>query len=264
MAESKWDREYLRRERRILRRALQIALIGACCLLAQQPDPALLQKYSQEGQKALAEGRYAEAESAYEKLRQLSPGTAEVHASLGVAYFQQAKFAEAVPTLRQALKLNPNLPNLDILLAMSLSELGHYQQAVVGLEKGFRQSSDPALKRMSGLQLERAYTGLERDREAVEVALELTRLYPEDPEILYHASKLHANFAYLMLQKLADVAPASVWRRQAAGEAFESQGNYKLAIQEYRQVLALDPAPAGNPLSCRPRPAGEFQGCQFG
>lgn len=205
----------------------------------------MLQKYSLEGQKALAEGRYPEAESAYVKLRQLSPATAEVHAALGVVYFQQAKFSQAVPTLQQALKLNPKLPNLDVLLAMSLSELGRFQEALAGLEKGFRQSSDMTLKRMSGLQLQRAYTGLQRDREAVEVALELTRLYPEDPEILYHASKLHANFAYLTLRKLSDVAPASVWRRQAAGEAFESQGNYELAIQEYRQVLSLDPSRPG-------------------
>ena len=34
-------------------------------------------------------------EKAYETLRQLSPGTAEVHARLGLIYFQQGKFSEA-------------------------------------------------------------------------------------------------------------------------------------------------------------------------
>ena len=57
-------------------------------------------------------------------LRKLSPATAEVHAQLGVIYFQQGKFTDAVPALRQALKLKPGLPNLDTLLAMSLSEMG--------------------------------------------------------------------------------------------------------------------------------------------
>lgn len=226
-------------------RLLILPLFLAALLTAQQPDPAVLQRYFQEGGKALAEGRYAEAEAAYEKLRQLSPETAEVHASLGVTYFQQGKFTEAVPSLQRALKLKPGLPNLDVLLAMSLSELGRYKEALPGLEKGFRQSSDAALKRMSGLQLQRAYTGLSRDREAVEASLELTRLYPDDPEILYHASKLYANFAYLTLQKLSAVAPASVWRRQAAAEAFESQGSHELAIQEYRKVVELDPGRPG-------------------
>src|SRR5262249_18932685 len=124
---------------------------------------------------------------------------------------------------------------------MSLSELGRYGEALAGLEKGFRRSADSALKRMAGLQLQRAYTGLQRDSKAVEVALELNRLYPEDPEVLYHTGRLFANFAYLTMRKLSQVAPASVWKHQAAGDAYESQGNHDLAIGEYREVLALDP-----------------------
>jgi tetratricopeptide (TPR) repeat protein len=37
------------------------------------------------------------------------------------------------------------------------------------------------------------------------------------------------------------VAPESIWKRQASGETFQSQGQYDLAIREYRAVLALDP-----------------------
>ena len=140
---------------------------------------------------------------AYEKLRELSPGTAEVHAGLGLIYFQQRKFAEAVPALRQALKLNPALPRTDILLAMCLSELGQYKEALPGLRKGFKQTADDPLRHMTGLQLQRAYTGLEQDAQAVEVALELTRLYPKDPEVLYHSGRLFSNYAYLTTMKLA-------------------------------------------------------------
>src|SRR5713226_6303062 len=89
---------------------------------------------------------------------------------------------------------------------MSLSELGRYNEALPGLEKGFRRSTDPALKRLAGLQLERAYTGLKRDSKAVEVALELNRLYPEDPEVLYHTGRLFGNFAYLSMRKLSQVS----------------------------------------------------------
>ncbi len=37
------------------------------------------------------------------------------------------------------------------------------------------------------------------------------------------------------------VAPTSVWRHQAAAEAFESEGSTNAAIGEYREVLKLDP-----------------------
>ena len=224
--------------------AALLALMGPS-LRGQHPDTSLLERHFQEGQKALAEGRYAEAANAFEKLRKLAPEAAEVHAALGMSYFQQGKFSETVAVLRQALKLNPKLGNIDILLAMSLSELGKYEQALPGLENGFRNSSDAALKRSAGLRLQRAYTGLQRDREALEVTLELSRLYPEDPEVLYHTGRVSANFAYLTMRKLSDTAPDSVWMHQTAGEAFESQGQHEIAIAEYRKVLSLDPGRLG-------------------
>lgn len=224
---------------------MPLLLYLVCLSATQAPDPGVLQRYSQEGERALAERRYEDAAKAYEKLRELSPGTAEVHAGLGLIYFQQQRFAQAVPALRQALKLNPALPRADILLAMSLSELGQFKEALPGLRKGFRQSSDVPLRRSSGLQLQRAYTGLQQDDKAVEVALELTRLHPDDPEVLYHSGRLFGNYAYLQTMKLWRVAPTSVWMHQAAGEANESQGLYDQAVREYRQVLALDPRRPG-------------------
>ena len=219
--------------------------IGGVAPAAQGPDPAVLQQRAAEGERALAEGRYAEAEKAYETLRQLSPGTAEVHARLGLIYFQQGKFSDAVPRLREAIRLKNGLPKVDALLAMALSELGQYEEALPALAKAFAQRDDPVLRRMAGLHLQRTYTGLGRDREAVEVSLALSQLHPEDPEVLYHSSRLLANFAYLQTMKLAAVAPGSVWLHQAAGEAYESEGQYDAAIHEYRQVLAIAPRRPG-------------------
>jgi len=215
------------------------------CLLAQTSAGGLQEQYYEHGERALAQGQYAQAEQAYEKLRQLDPGIAEVHARLGLIYFQERKFELAVQSLRQALKLKPSLPRLDTLLAMSLSELGRYSEALPGLEKGFHHSTDPAIKRMCGLQLERAYTGLRQDGKATGVALELSQLYPDDPEVLYHAGQIFGNYAFLSMQKLAQVAPNSVWRHQAAGEAYESQGSNDLAVREFQAVLAIDPRRPG-------------------
>src|SRR5207247_2627849 len=98
-------------------------------VLAQPADPGVLEGYAAEGEKALAERRYDDAARAYEKLRELSPETAEVHAKLGLIYFQKRDFEHAVPALKRAMKLNPTLPKLDVLLAMCLSELGQYREA---------------------------------------------------------------------------------------------------------------------------------------
>lgn len=45
----------------------------------------------------------------------------------------------------------------------------------------------------------------------------------------------------MTMEKLAQVAPSSVWRHLAAAEAHESQGSYNQAIQEYHEVLRLEP-----------------------
>jgi tetratricopeptide (TPR) repeat protein len=198
-------------------------------------------RYAAAGEQALAAGRYVEARADYEKLAKLEPGVAEVHATLAVIDFKLRDYELAVSEVQTAQRLKPSLPKLDSLLGMAQAELGRFAEALPGLEKGFKQSADVEVRRMCGLQLERAYTGLKRDSKAVEVAMELNRRYPDDPEILYQTGKIYGNFAFLTMQRLAQVAPSSVWRHQAAAEADESQGAYSLAVTEYRQVLAMEP-----------------------
>jgi tetratricopeptide (TPR) repeat protein len=215
--------------------------LAACPARAQDSG---FEKQYQDAQHALAQGKINEAQHAYESLRQANPGVAEIHANLGLIYFEQRKFDAAIPELRRALQLKPGLSNSAALLAMSLSELGRYEEALPGLEKGFR-STDPQIKRMCGLQLERVYTGLKRDNKAVDVAMEMNRLYPDDPEVLYHNGKIFGNYAFLMMRKLVEVAPNSIWRHQALAEAAESQESFATAIAEYHQVLKMNPNQPG-------------------
>jgi len=222
-----------------------LCLMRSWTFAAAQADPGTLERYFREGEKALAEKRLDDAARAYQKLAQLDPKTAEVQAKLGFIYYQQGKFAEAVPAFRQALKLKPSLPSADALLAICLSELGHYAEALPGLEKGFRSPPESSVRRLMGLQLQRSYVGLQRYHKAAEVALELSRLYPEDAEVLYHNGRFYGDLAYLTMRKLTQIAPESVWMFQAEGEALESQGHYDLAIRKYRKVLALEGARPG-------------------
>lgn len=238
----------------VMKRRLRYGALGISCILlflwtapalAQQDENNNAQKYAEAGQRALAAGQYAEAKSNFEQLAKLEPGIAEVHATLALIDFKQRLYDAAVREIHAAQKLKPGLPRLDSLLGLSLAEMGRFREALPGLEKGFRQSSDPEIKRMCGLQLLRSYTGLRRDDDAVKTALELNRLYANDPEVLYHTGKIYGNYAFLTIRKLAQEAPNSVWRHLAAAEAFESQGSYNDAIGEYRAVLAMEPGRFG-------------------
>jgi len=211
-------------------------------MFSQTPDAAdKAGQYADEGQAALAAGRLDEAEHDFEQLRLLEPNVAEVHAMLGRIYFQERKFDLAATELKAALKLKPTLPKARTLLAVCLSEMTEYNPALPGLEDCFRHSGDSAERRMCGLQLERSYTGLKLDQKAVEVALQMDRLYADDPEVLYHSSQIYGNMAFQAVRKMTDVAPNSPWRFLAAAEVNESQGATAAAIDQYRQVLELDP-----------------------
>lgn len=221
-----------------------VLFLGTFVACQSGAQDAGFEKQYQDAQRALAEGKIDEAQHAYENLRDANPGIAEIHANLGLIYFEQRKFDAAIPELRRALQLKPGLSNSAALLAMSLSELGRYEEALPGLEKGFR-STDPQIKRMCGLQLERVYTGLKRDNKAVDVAMDMKRLYPDDPEVLYHNGKIFGNYAFLTMRKLVEVAPNSIWRHQALAEAAESQQSFATAIAEYHQVLRMNPDQPG-------------------
>jgi tetratricopeptide (TPR) repeat protein len=211
---------------------------------AQSNDDVAAQ-LAQSGRQALAEGRFADAQSDFEKLARLEPSVAEVHATLAAICFKQKNYEEAVREVQAAQKLKPELPRLDSLMGLSLAELGRFNEALPKLEKGFKQTSDPVNRRMCGLQLLRAYTGLGRDADAVETALALNKLYPDDPEVLYHTGRTYGNYAYITMEKLHDKAPDSIWMLQAQGEANESQKSYDAAINAFNHVLQLDPKRPG-------------------
>ena len=202
-------------------------------------------QYAQAGQKALAAGQYPEAQENFERLAKLEPNIAEVHATLAAIYFKQRAYEMAVREVRAAQKLKPSLPRIDSLLGLSLSELGQFEEALPRLEKGFKQAADNEVRRMCGLQLLRAYTELGRDSDAVQTALSLNKFYPDDPEVLYHTGRIYGNIAYLVMEKLHDKAPNSIWMLQAQGEANEAQKDYDAAIVAYNHVLAMEPRRPG-------------------
>jgi len=234
---------------RTTRSSLCCALVVGCLLplaaKAQASGEEEQQRIAAAGQRALAAGDYSGARTDFEQLAKLDPDIGEVHATLAAIYFKQRQYELAVREARTALRLKPGLPRLDSLLGISLAELGRFTEALPRLEKGFKQADTPEVKRMCGLQLLRTYAGLDRDADAVQTALALNKLYPDDPEILYHTGRVYGNFAYVVMEKLHDKAPGSIWMLQAQGEANESQKNYDAAIFAFNQVLALEPSRPG-------------------
>ena len=62
-----------------------------------QTSEAALRSGFEQAEKALADGKLKEAEAAYLKLTKLAPNVAEFHGRLGLVYFEEHRFEEAVP-----------------------------------------------------------------------------------------------------------------------------------------------------------------------
>ena len=230
-------------------RALQWCLICAAGLslglsvaaASQEVDRAEIDRYSREAEEALANKNLQKAATALEKLAQLTPNVAEVHGNLGMVYYTEGQYSKAAVSFQQALKLDSKMTTAELMLGICLAELGRHKEAVPLLEPAYQHPPDPEIARLIGLELQRAYWGLREYAKANAVSDELLTRYPKDPEVLYYASRLHADQALRSMFQLIREAPESSWVRRARAEVFESQRDYALAIKEYQIILRMDP-----------------------
>jgi len=208
---------------------------------AQETGQTEIDRYSREAQQAMAAKNWDEAANALEKLARLAPDVAEVQGNLGLAYYSQSRILEATKAFERALKLNSRMTQAELLLGLCYAELGRNEEAVKILAPAFRHPPDASMGRLLGLGLQRTYAALKQYPKAAAVTDELVSRYPDDPEILFHASRLHADRAYQMMMQLIQAAPGSTWMHYATAEVHESQGHYDLAVAEYRRVLEMEP-----------------------
>src|SRR5260370_35110369 len=178
-------------------------LLYCACLNAQSSGPAeQAEQLYNDGERAIAENRLEAASQAYLKLVRLNPKVAETHAKLGLIYYMGNRYADAIPELRSALQLKPALANVDVLLSICYAEQARYDQALPGLERGFMTPPDPNLKRLIGLELARTHIALKQLDRAAQGAIELSRLFPNDPEVLYNAGHILGDLAYSSMKHL--------------------------------------------------------------
>ena len=111
-------------------------------------------------------GREAEAHSAIQRALALDPINARVHRAAGSIDYAARRYEEALPPLRRALELNPQISNAHALIAFCLTQLGRLQEA-----KAEFLAEPTEFFRLTGLAIveeklgnraaaERAYAGL--------------------------------------------------------------------------------------------------------
>jgi len=195
----------------------------------------------QRARDAIARHDLNAANDEYANVLKLDPGNAEISAARGITLYALGRPAESISLLKSALAIDATLGEAETFLGLSLADLTQCREAFPILKKKFTTQLDPKLRRLVGLSLLGCSSTASDTDEAMSVARELKRSYPDDPDVLYHVAELYSALSKDTVNELFKKHPDSFRVHELAGEALEAQNSAAQAVIEYRKALQVSP-----------------------
>jgi tetratricopeptide (TPR) repeat protein len=158
-----------------------------------------------------------------------------------VAAFEKGRYAEARAALERIVVASPGDRVAPAMLALSRAATGSCGAAIPDLEKHSTSHADAALRRLTGVALVQCLLAGNRIGETWPVLQRLRAAFPNDPDVLYQAAKVHMKAWNDTVAEIYRKAPASFRVNQLSGEIFEIQGRYQEAAAEYRKAIEKNP-----------------------
>jgi tetratricopeptide (TPR) repeat protein len=146
----------------------------------------------------------------------------------GILAFKEGRYSEALVKLKDAKD-----PTGRAFLALSQAAVGDCKSALPGLTTNY---ADATLARLTGL----AAVKCDPANAFARIA-KLEEQFPNDPDVLYTAAKLHMkafnDATFAMFQR----APSSYRVHELSAEIFEVQNRYGDAVAEYKKAIEMNP-----------------------
>ena len=221
--------------------SLLLALLFVASSGASDQKAPQIREHLRRAAEAVGRQDWQVAAREYEEALRLDSGDAETHARLGVAYQNLGNLHKGVKSLEQALKLNPQLPRVPILLSLNYITLGRYAEAVPYLEKVFAQETDPAMRSLAGQRLAECYLTLGNEEKGLATIQKLRQLDSNDPAVLYLAARFYGKMWNDVVQRMLEKVPNSYQFHQVLAETLEAQHKFPEAAEEYRKIVKMDP-----------------------
>jgi cytochrome c-type biogenesis protein CcmH/NrfG len=175
----------------------------------------------------------------------LNPSNVDALGNLGVLLFFQGAYADAIPELRGALKLQPTLSKIQALLGIAEKRTGDVEAARGDLEKAFPDVQEEKIRIDTGMELIEIESRAGDLDKAAAIVTDLRKLDPTNEALLYTAYRIHSDLAAESLLSLSIVNPNSARMQQALAHELAKRGNTAEAIEHYRAALKLDPTLPG-------------------
>jgi tetratricopeptide (TPR) repeat protein len=164
------------------------------------------------------------------KVTELDPSFADGFISLGQAYMESGDYGSAIPPLKHALELKPDLLPAHQLLGYALLAQGYASEAIPHLQRSPDKTALGIAQIQTG-QLPEAVANLQAALAA----------HPNDPDLLYYLGRASGLLAKQSIDTLLAAYPDSARAHQAMAENYFVLRRMPDAEKEYREALRLRP-----------------------
>lgn len=213
------------------------ALIAQTARDVQQKIAAL----EQQAQQHLQEQKPQLAIPVLREIVSLDSQNVNAQANLGVLLSFQGSYAEAIPNLRAALQLHPELWKIQALLGIAEKRTGHPKEAQENLERAFSNLDDTKIQIEAGLELIELDSASAQLDKALSVAAKLQDVAPQNPQILLAAYQISRQMMDQTLLNTIITSPDSAEMHMMMAGELARQGDHSGAIAQYREAIRLKP-----------------------
>ncbi len=155
-------------------------------------------------------------------------------------YFR-GDYAGAIPELRVAVKLNPELWKLQGLLGLAEEHTGDAQSGEADLEAALPHLTEQKFKTEVGNALISSYNAAGETEKAATVASQLLADQPTNTALLYSSYRLYSDLADKALLTMALTDPDGALMHEMMGRELARHGDEAQAIVNYREALKQNP-----------------------
>jgi tetratricopeptide (TPR) repeat protein len=218
-----------------------LLLVTTSCFSQSAPShQQQVEEHTRKAQEYLRENKPDLAVPEFKAIVALEPNNADARGNLGVLLSFQGAYAEAIPQLRAALKLQPALWKIQALLGMAEKRTGDIKSALGDLESAFPKLKEQKIRIETGMELIDTYSKAgDLDKAAATVSV-LRELDPTSAELIYTAYRIYSDLADESRLGLIVVAPNSARTHQMMAHELARQGKADEAIANYREALKID------------------------
>ena len=206
-----------------------IRILLAVWLAWQTVSPEALQ-HLQAGSEAEKQRHFDIAIEEFKKVTELAPTLPDGFVNLGQAYMESQDYGAAIPPLKHALQVAPDLAAAHQLLGYALLAQGYNAEAIPHLEK-IQEQTALGIAQIGTGQLQPAVANLQ-------AAL---AKHPNDPDLLYYLGRASGLLSKQSIDTLLAAYPDSARAHQALAENYFVLRQMPQAEKEFREALRLRP-----------------------